>query len=73
MQLTGLTGTPAFNETSPYQIEYQELAEFMVGETINLAKSGYVFGSGYKMKYPRKYPFLEVKDSYLFLSDTSRG
>lgn len=30
IQLTNLGGTPFFNETAPYKIEYQELAEFMV-------------------------------------------
>lgn len=71
IQLTNLAGTPAFIETDPFRIEYQELAEFMVSETMALAKSGYVYGTGYKMKYPRKYPAVFVRQSYLFLYDAS--
>lgn len=43
----------------------------MVTETIEVAKGASVFGSGYKMKYPRKYPSLLVRQSYLFLYDGS--
>ena len=43
----------------------------MVSETITIAKNGYVFGSNYKMKYPRKRPYMEVRKSYLFLYDNS--
>ena len=43
----------------------------MVSETIALAKNGLVFGTGYKMKYPRKYPSLWVRQNFLFLYDSS--
>lgn len=71
IQLTNIAGNPVFVESPPFNIEYTELAQFMVSETLALAKSGYVFGTGYKMKYPRKYPSLLVRQSYLFLYDSS--
>jgi hypothetical protein len=43
----------------------------MVSETLSLAKSGYVYGTGYRLKYPRKHPMLLVSKSYLFLYDAS--
>lgn len=43
----------------------------MVSETLALAKSGYVYGTGYKMKYPRKSPSTMVTKSYLILYDAS--
>lgn len=51
-------------------MEYLELAEFMVGETIALAKGGKVIGSGYKA-INRKFPGVWVKQNYLFLYDSS--
>jgi hypothetical protein len=68
--ISSITGTPAFVEAGPYKIEYQELAEFMVGETINLANNGKVIGSGYKIP-SRKFPGIWVKQNYLFLYDSS--
>ena len=71
IQLTNIAGNPVFVESPPFNIEYTELAQFMVSETLALANSGYVFGTGYKMKYPRKYPSLLVRQNYLFLYDSS--
>jgi hypothetical protein len=42
----------------------------MVAETLDLAKSGNVLGSGYKAA-TRKYPEIMVKKDYLFLYDSS--
>jgi hypothetical protein len=69
--LTSITGSPAFIESPPYKIEYQELAEFMVGETIAIAKGGTVIGSGYKPSLSRKFPSTMVRSDYLFLYDAS--
>lgn len=71
IQLTNIAGTPVFIETPPFKIEYQELAEFMVSETLALARDGYVYGTGYKMKYPRKSPSTMVTKNYLILYDSS--
>jgi hypothetical protein len=43
----------------------------MVSETMTLAKNEFVYGSRYKMKYPRKYPSVAVKPNYLLLYDAS--
>lgn len=56
-----------------YKIEYPELAEFMVSETMALAKGGKVIGSDYKMDRAvyRKSPKVWVKQDYLFMYDSN--
>ena len=70
--LQSISGTPAFVESGPYKIEYQELAEFMVTETMKIAllDGGLVIGSGYRAQI-RKFPGIWVKKNYLFLYDSS--
>lgn len=68
--LTGISGTPVYLEASPFKIQYKDLADFMVSETLNIAKGGEVMGSGYKIT-PRKFPGYWVKQKYLFLYDSS--
>jgi hypothetical protein len=68
--LNSISGAPLFKESGNFKIEYKELAEFMVAETMGLAKGNPVIGSGYKA-VSRKFPGLWVKNNYLFLYDSS--
>ena len=54
-------------------MEYKELAEFMVGETMALARGGKVIGSDYQMDKAvyRKFPQVMVKPDYLFMYDST--
>lgn len=68
--LTSLNGNPSFEEKGGFKVEYLELAQFMVRETMALAQGGAVLGSDYKT-VNRKYPGVWVKQNYLFLYDSS--
>lgn len=48
-----------------------DLANFMVAETLNTALGSKILGSNYPAKY-RKHPNLWVKQTYLFLYDSSQ-
>ena len=47
-----------------------DLANFMVAQTLSMAKGSTVLGSGFKTMN-RKFPGVAVRKDYLFLHDTS--
>ena len=47
-----------------------DLANFMVAETLNMARNNKVLGSGFKVM-GRKFPGYQVRNSSLFMFDTS--
>ena len=65
-----ITGDATYLETSKYKITNMELANFMLVESLNIAKNSQVIGSGFKVK-SRRDPKLEVREGYLFLFDKS--
>ncbi len=71
--LNSLSGKPSFVQSEEFKIEYRELAEFMVSETMALARGGKVIGSDYQMDKAvyRKFPQVWVKPDYLFLYDST--
>ena len=68
--IKSITGVPKFDMKEGYEIKNMDLALFMVDQTINMANGSKVMGSGYKTA-PRRYPNILVRDSYLFLFDSS--
>lgn len=68
--IKSITGVPQFHMKEGYEIKSMDLALFMVDQTINMAQGSKVLGSGYKTA-PRRYPNIQVRESYLFLYDSS--
>ena len=66
--LTSISGVPSFVEKAPFIVEFTELAQFMVSETILLAKGGTVLGTGFEAEQ-RKSPNVMVRDKYMFVYD----
>ena len=66
----GITGDPRFIQMEAFKIKNMDLANFMVAQTLNMAKASTVLGSGFKTMN-RKFPEVAVRKDYLFLYDTS--
>ena len=66
--LTTISGVPSFVEKKPFVVEFIELAQFMVSETLALAKGGTVLGTGFEAEL-RRTPGAQVTEDYLFLYD----
>ena len=65
-----ITAKPTFTPKEGYEIKNMDLLMFMVDQTLNMGRNSKILGSGYKTIY-RRTPNLMVRDSYLFMYDST--